>query len=206
MERKLPIGIQDFVKIREWGYSYVDKTAQIHKLVTGSGKIFFLSRPRRFGKSLLCSTMGALFEGRRDLFGPIAGQPALAVEGLKWEWKKHPVIHIDLNPGDYTAGIEHLNARLYNCLYDIARNAGLPLRGDLAAEQFFNLIKDMTGQAGQKAVVIIDEYDKPLLTTIDAPELHAQIRSALKGFYGVLKSADADLRLVFLTGVTKFSQ
>jgi hypothetical protein len=206
MKRKLPIGIQDFVKIREGGYCYVDKTAQIHKLVTGSGGVFFLSRPRRFGKSLLCSTLGALFEGRRELFGPIAEQPPLAIDGLDWEWKKYPVIRIDLNPGNYTAGIEHLNARLYNNLDNIARNAGLSLRGDLAAEQFYNLIRDMTEQAGQKVVVIIDEYDKPLLTTIDAPEVHAQIRSALKGFYGVLKSADAGLRLVLLTGVTKFSQ
>ena len=79
----------------------MDKTARIHELVTGSGRVFFLSRPRRFGKSLLCSTLGALFEGRRELFGAIAGQPPLAVDALDCEWKKHPVIRIDLNPGDY---------------------------------------------------------------------------------------------------------
>jgi hypothetical protein len=87
MGQKLPIGIQDFVGIRKDGFLYVDKTARIHELVTGSGQFFFLSRPRRFGKSLLCSTLGALFEGRRELFGAIAGQPPLAVNSLEWEWK-----------------------------------------------------------------------------------------------------------------------
>ena len=87
MGRKLPIGIQDFASIREDGFLYVDKTARIHELATGSGRVFFLSRPRRFGKSLLCSILEALFEGRRELFGPIAGQPPLAIDALVWEWK-----------------------------------------------------------------------------------------------------------------------
>ncbi|MDR2578914.1 MAG: AAA family ATPase [Chitinispirillales bacterium] len=87
MKRLLPIGIQDFSKIREGGFVYVDKTARIHELLTGSGQSFFLSRPRRFGKSLLCSTLGAIFEGRRELFGEMAGRPALAINSLDWEWK-----------------------------------------------------------------------------------------------------------------------
>ncbi len=92
MKRRLPIGIQDFTKIREGGYAYVDKTATIHHLVSGFEGAFVLSRPRRFGKSLLCSTLGAIFEGRRELFGEIAGRPALAIDSLEWEWKKHPII------------------------------------------------------------------------------------------------------------------
>jgi hypothetical protein len=125
---------------------------------------------------------------------------------LTGDWKKHPVIHIDLNPGNYTEGVEHLNARLYNDLYNIARNTGLLLRGDLAAEQFYNLIGDMASQAGERTVVIIDEYDKPLLSAIDTPETHREIRNALKGFYAVLKSSDRYLKFVLLTGLAKFSQ
>jgi hypothetical protein len=200
MERRLPIGIQDFVSIREEGFLYVDKTARIHELATGSGRVFFLSRPRRFGKSLLCSTLGALFEGRRELFS------GLAIDGLKWEWKKHPVIKIDLNPGRYEDGVERLDLRLHSLLSETALGAGLPLRNSVPEEQFGSLIKDLAEQAGQKTVVIIDEYDKPLLSTINMPDVHEKIRAALKAFYGVLKSSDAYLHMVFLTGVTKFSQ
>jgi uncharacterized protein (DUF779 family) len=108
MGRKLLIGIQDFVSIREEGFLYVDKTARIHDLTTGSGRVFFLSCPRRFGKSLLCSTLGAIFEGqRRELFGAIAGQSPLAIDGLPWEWKKHPVIRIDLNAGAWRSFSYH---------------------------------------------------------------------------------------------------
>ncbi|MHB9292367.1 hypothetical protein Holit_01464 [Hollandina sp. SP2] len=206
MERKLPIGIQDFVSIRQEGYVYVDKTARIYRLITGSGKVFFLSRPRRFGKSLLCSTLGALFEGRRELFGAIAGQRPLAIDGLAWEWKKHPVIHLDLNPVNYTEGVNTLKTGLRNILFNIADNAGLALRGELVPNQFGNLIQDMRRVFGQKTVVIIDEYDKPLLTTIDRPDVHREIREELKAFYGVIKSSDPYLQLVFLTGITKFSQ
>jgi hypothetical protein len=97
MRQKLPIGIQDFASIREGGFLYVDKTARIHELATGSGRVFFLSRPRRFGKSLLCSTLGALFEGRRELFGPIAGRPPLAIDGLDWEGTRYPCFEFKLN-------------------------------------------------------------------------------------------------------------
>ncbi|MDR2094884.1 MAG: AAA family ATPase, partial [Treponema sp.] len=165
MEQKLPIGIQDFVKIREGGYCYVDKTARIHDLITGSGGVFFLSRPRRFGKSLLCSTLGALFEGRRELFGAVGGRPPLAVDSLDWEWKKYPVIRMDLNPGNYALGIDQLTARLHGLLAETAQAAGLPLRGGtIVSEQFYSLIRDMAEQAGERVVVIIDEYDKPLLS------------------------------------------
>ncbi|GHV91897.1 ATPase AAA [Spirochaetia bacterium] len=192
--------MQDFVNIREDGFLYVDKTALIYDLISGSGKTFFLSRPRRFGKSLLCSTLGAIFEGRRELF------EGLAIDSLGWEWKKHPVIRIDLNPGDYGEGPETLALVLHNILANAAAKAGLSLRGELAPDQFGNLIQDMSRSSGERAAVIIDEYDKPLLTTIDNPEQHKRSRNALKAFYGVLKSSDEYLKCVFLTGVTKFAQ
>jgi hypothetical protein len=206
MNRKLPIGIQDFVSIRQEAYVYVDKTARIHKLITGSGRVFFLSRPRRFGKSLLCSTLGALFEGRRDLFGAIAGQPPLAIDGLEWEWKQYPVIRIDLNPGDYERGTDELSVTIKRMLELCAGKYDVPFTGETLSDLFARLIRSLYEKYQEKVVVIIDEYDKPLLTTIDAPEIHAKIRSALKAFYGVLKSSDACLQFVLLTGVTKFSQ
>jgi hypothetical protein len=206
MEQKLPIGIQDFVKIREEGFCYVDKTARIYELIRGTAGPVFLSRPRRFGKSLLCSTVKAVFEGRRELFGAIAGQPPLAIDGLEWEWKKHPVIHIDLNPGNYTLGTSVLNSQLHITLESHEKKYGLVRGVDDPAGRFRQLISNVAEKTGEKAVVIIDEYDKPLLTTIDAAEAHRELLNALKGFYGTLKSSDAYLQFVLLTGVTKFSQ
>ena len=205
MKRLLPIGIQDFAKIREDGFVYADKTALVHQLITGSARACFLSRPRRFGKSLLCSTLKAVFEGRRELFGGIAGHPALAINSLEWEWKKHPVIHLSLNVGNYNKGVDFLNSALNNTLNNIARLNGLELRGRYASEQFSNLIFDMRKLFNERVVVIIDEYDKPLLDTMTESPLHKDMRNELKGFYGILKSSDENLRFVFLTGVTKFS-
>ncbi|MDR2578660.1 MAG: ATP-binding protein [Chitinispirillales bacterium] len=207
MKRLLPIGIQDFPKLREGGFVYVDKTARIHELLTGSGQPFFLSRPRRFGKSLLCSTLGAIFEGRRELFGEMAGRPALAINSLEWAWKKHPVIRIDLNAGDYAnEGLDALRAVLSYQLKFEADKQGVTLDDTTHAYQFAGLIQKSCNKAGERAAVIIDEYDKPLLETINNPATHEKIKSALKGFYGVLKSSDPYLRFLLLTGVTKFSQ
>jgi hypothetical protein len=205
-KRLLPVGIQDFADIRTRGFVYVDKTARAYELITGSGKAFFLSRPRRFGKSLLCSTLGAIFEGRRELFGEIAGRPALAIDGLDWEWKAHPMIRIDLVTGDYSEGKPVLNTVLQNKLENCARRYKVALRGHSAPVQFENLILDVNERLGEKAVVIIDEYDNPLTSTILEPAVHAKLRNALKDFYGVLKSCDAYLRFIFLTGISKFSQ
>jgi hypothetical protein len=205
MKRLLPIGIQDFVDIRQRGFCYVDKTALIHQLITGSGKAFFLSRPRRFGKTLLCSTLEAIFEGRRELFAEITGLPALAIDNLEWEWKKHPVIRLDLNAGDYEEGTAVLDSALNNALANIARSYDLELRGQYVFEQFGNLILDLHLRMQEKVVVIIDEYDKPLLKTMEDSDLHIAMRKRLKGFYSVLKSSDKYLRFVLLTGVTKFS-
>jgi len=205
MERLLPIGIQDFADIRERGFCYVDKTAIIHRLISGSGKPFFLSRPRRFGKSLLCSTIRAIFEGRRELFGEIKGFPALAIDSLDWDWKKRPVIRLDLNAGAYSSGVNKLHSALSRELKREARKQGVALDDEDCINQFANLIEKSCDKTGEKVAVIIDEYDKPMLGTIDEPDIHVKIRDELKGFYGVLKSYDEYLRFVFLTGVTKFS-
>jgi hypothetical protein len=130
----------------------------------------------------------------------------LAIDSLGWEWKKHPVIKIDLNAGRFEDGVSHLDARLSAALGNAAQAAGLDPRGSVVEEQFGNLIQDMHARFGQKVAVIIDEYDKPLLNTIDNPELYKKTRTALKAFYGVLKSSDEHLKFVLLTGVTKFAQ
>jgi hypothetical protein len=205
-KRLLPIGIQDIESIREDGNVYVDKTTRIHELITGSGRQFFLSRPRRFGKSLLCSTLGAIFEGKRELFQEIAGFGALAINSLGWEWKAHPVIKLDLNPGNYPAnGLVELHTNLFRGMEFCAKRHGVPLAGETISDKFARLILSLRERAGERVAVIIDEYDKPLLNTMENPELHKAIRNELKGFYGVLKSFGSDLRFVFITGVTKFA-
>ncbi|MDR2580306.1 MAG: ATP-binding protein [Fibromonadaceae bacterium] len=207
MKQLLPIGIQDFVDIREQGFVYADKTARIHELITGSGKPFFLSRPRRFGKSLLCSTLEAIFEGRRELFGEIAGRPALAINSLDWAWKKHPVIRIDLNVGDYiNGGAEELHETLRCELQEQAERHEVELIDTNIANQFKYLIRKVSEKAGERAAVIIDEYDAPLLDTVSNAAAHEEVRSKLKGFYSALKPSDKYLRFLFLTGVTKFSK
>ncbi|MDR1439219.1 MAG: AAA family ATPase, partial [Clostridiales bacterium] len=169
-----------------------------HRLAN-EGKFFFLSRPRRFGKSLLLSTLASYFDGRRDLFR------GLAVERLEKDWARHPVLHIDLNvrayrnAEDLDIGLD-TNLRMYEEKWEIT-----PGRVDAAA-RFFDLIQHAYRKTGQKAVVLIDEYDRPLIQTMERGIPNDDMRAALKGFYGVLKSADQWLRFVMLTGVTKFSK
>ncbi|MDR0684074.1 MAG: AAA family ATPase, partial [Spirochaetaceae bacterium] len=199
-KRLLPLGVQSFSKIREAECVYVDKTERIYQLVTGAMGPVFLARPRRFGKSLLCSTLAALFEGRRELFA------GLAVDSFGWAWKKHPVIHIDLNPANYLGGKVELVSVINMYLDEAAEKTGVQLMGDTISTRFAYLIQAAYGAFSEKVVVIIDEYDKPLLDTINDRELHEELKNMLRGFYGVLKSSDRFLRFVLLTGVTKFSQ
>ncbi|GHT49614.1 ATPase AAA [Spirochaetia bacterium] len=199
IKKKLPLGIQTFSKIREGDYHYVDKTACIYELITTTD-VVFLSRPRRFGKSLLCSTLGSIFEGRRDLFS------TLAIDSLSWEWKKYPVVRIDLNPGDYSRGLEQLYNLINTALRLCANKYDVPFDGEDISDRFVNLLTNLHLKYNERVAVIIDEYDKPLLSTLDEKDTHEAIRNALKGFYGVLKSQDEHLKFVFLTGVTKFSK
>ena len=194
---KYPIGIQNFEKLCNEGYVYVDKTAKLYELAD-RGCYYFLGRPRRFGKSLLLSTFSAYFSGRKDLF------KGLAIEGLEKEWSEYPVLYLDLNTGKYDSkqGLEEiLNDTLsrWETLYGSSpTEANFELR-------FKGIVERACLQSGKRVVVLVDEYDKPLLQAIDKPELQEEYRSMLKAFYGVLKTQDKYIRFGFLTGVTKFS-
>ena len=198
MARKLyPIGIQGFEKLRESGFFYVDKTRYVYQLAQSHG-VYFLSRPRRFGKSLLISTLEAYFQGKRELFA------GLAIERLESEWAEYPVLHIDLNTGKYDSP-EALNNLLndYLCKWE-ALYGHQESERDLSL-RFKGVIERARLQTGRQTVVLVDEYDKPLLNAIDNPALQQQYRDILKAFYGVLKTMDNHVRFVLLTGVTKFS-
>ena len=196
--RKLPIGIQTFEKLRNEGYLYVDKTGMVWNLVS-TGVAYFLSRPRRFGKSLLLSTFEAYFEGRKDLF------KGLAIEQLEEKWEKHPVLHLDLNARKYERP-EDLIAMLNQYLEKWEAKFGNEKKDRAPEERFEYIIQRAYEQTGKGVVVLVDEYDKPLLQCLHNEELLEAYRTTLKAFYGVLKSADKYLRFAFLTGVTKFSQ
>lgn len=196
---KLPIGIQTFSEIREGGYYYVDKTPDIETLVT-QNKYYFLSRPRRFGKSLLLDTVRCLFEGRKDLF-----------EGLylheRWNWQmKHPVIRLSFGSGVVSTRQE-LDIRIRQQFAMTRRllNLSQARQSDIAGE-FYELIADARSHYGQTAVVVIDEYDKPILDNIVNSDKARELREGLKNLYSTLKDADPNLRMVLLTGVSKFSK
>jgi hypothetical protein len=198
---KYPIGIQSFDQIIEDGYVYVDKTDLVYRLAT-EGKIYFLSRPRRFGKSLLVSTLKNYFLGRKELF------KGLKIDTLEKDWKVYPVFHIDFNATNYTNPGE-LERKLSYYISTWADQYSLPERsktlglGDLFAE----VLRAAHEQSGRRAVVLVDEYDKPVLDVLDVDKnLEEEHRNILKSFYSVFKGADEHLQFVFLTGVTKFSQ
>ena len=197
--RYLPIGIQTFEKIRMDNAVYVDKTQFIEEL-TRYKCPYFLSRPRRFGKSLFLSTLRSYFEGRKDLF------KGLAISKTETEWKKYPVFYFDFNVGDFTTE-ENFRSSLglkldsYEKIYGVRNeNAVSP------ADRFSNLLQQAHEQTGLQTVVLVDEYDKPLLNAIDDPALVDTFRKILKSFYGVLKGEDAHLQFIFITGVTRFDK
>ncbi len=198
MMRKLPIGIQTFEEIRKGGYLYVDKTDMVYQ-IANVGKPYFLSRPRRFGKSLLLSTFNAYFQGQKDLFR------GLAIERLETEWVEYPVFHLDLNAEKYDSK-EALEQMLSRNLSLWEEHWGKDMAEDTLASRFAGVIRRAYEQSGKQVVVLIDEYDKPLLQALLDASLLDEYRRTLKAFYGVLKSADRYLRFVFLTGVTKFAQ
>ena len=196
---KFPIGIQQFEKLREEDWAYVDKTVHIFNLVQG-GTCYFLSRPRRFGKSMLLSTLEAYFQGKKHLF------KGLAIEQLETEWAEHAVLHLDLNAEKYTAPEDLTNIldtylREWEERYESTEKENPSL-----SQRFRSVIRAAKQKTGRNVVVLVDEYDKPMLQTIGNEELQTEFRNALKAFYGVLKSADGDLRFAMLTGVTKFSK
>ena len=198
---KYPIGIQSFDRIIEDGYLYIDKTDMVYNLTHG-GSIYFLSRPRRFGKSLLVSTLKNYFLGRKELF------KGLKIDAMEKDWKVYPVFHIDFNSTNFTIQRtlwQKLNGMLYDWekQYEVERlEEGLDL-----GDRFIRILKAAHEKTGLRAVVLVDEYDKPILDVLDVnKDLEEEHRNILKGFYSVFKGADEHLQFVLLTGVTKFSQ
>jgi hypothetical protein len=195
---KYPIGIQNFESLRLDGYVYVDKTALIYKLVN-EGRYYLLSRPRRFGKSLLISTMEAYLSGKRELF------KGLALEQLEHDWTKYPIMHLDLNTDQYNA-VDVLKDRLNLFLSHWERDYGRDLNEVTLSQRFEGVIRRVSEKVGQRVVILVDEYDKPLLQAIGNEALQDEYRGILKSFYGALKSMDAYIKFAFLTGVTKFGK
>lgn len=193
-----PIGIQSFSEIRRRGFVYVDKTAGMYKMVS-EGKYYFLSRPRRFGKSLLVSTLKEYFLGHKEMF------EGLAVAELEKDWIEYPVLHLDLNTKKYidkSSLNEILNEHLeiWEALYGDEKKQRSP------EERFSYLIQQAYNKTGRNVVILVDEYDKPMLQAIGNEELQNEYRSTLKAFYGALKSCDEYIQFALLTGVTKFGK
>ncbi|WP_199659158.1 ATP-binding protein [Parabacteroides sp. AF48-14] len=198
MSKVYPVGIQNFEKIRKDDFFYIDKTALVYQLVK-NGNYYFLSRPRRFGKSLLISTLEAYFEGKRELF------EGLAIEKLEKDWVKRPVLHLDLNTEKYETpeSIENiLNDTLcqWEKIYGTEPSeTSLPLR-------FKGIIRRANEKTGHRVAILVDEYDKPMLQAIGNEELQRSFRSTLQAFYSVIKTMDGYIKFAFLTGVTKFGK
>ena len=193
-----PIGIQNFEKIRNDGYLYIDKTALMYQMVK-TGSYYFLSRPRRFGKSLLISTLEAYFQGKKELF------TGLAVERLEKDWIKYPILHLDLNIEKYDTP-ESLDNILEKSLTAWEKLYGAEPSERSFSLRFAGIIERACKQAGQRVVILVDEYDKPMLQAISNEKLQKQFRDTLKPFYGALKTMDGYIKFAFLTGVTKFGK
>jgi hypothetical protein len=195
---KYPIGIQNFEKLRREDYVYVDKTELIWKMVS-EGAYYFLSRPRRFGKSLLISTLEAFFSGQRDLF------KGLYVESVDWDWQEYPIMYLDLNTEKYES-VQVLSDRL-----DLFLSVNEDVYGRNEYEKslgarFEGVMRRAFEKTGKQVVVLVDEYDKPMLQAIGNDALQTEFRDTLKAFYGALKSSDRYIKFAFLTGVTKFGK
>ena len=208
IERKLPIGVQSFEILRENNFLYIDKTRYVAQLL--SGRVYFLSRPRRFGKSLFLSTLAAYFRGEKELFEGLylaQAEEELARQSKREAWQKHPVLYLDLNAKNFDtkqALIDTLERHLLNW----EQEYNLAQRFDAPEDRFYDIIEQLYRSTGTRVVVLVDEYDKPLLQTLEKEqsELHETFRRILAGFYSVLKSCDQYIQFVFLTGVTKFSK
>lgn len=198
MSKIYPIGIQNFEKIRRDGYFYIDKTALVYQMVK-TGSYFFLSRPRRFGKSLLVSTLEAYFEGKRELF------EGLAIEKLEKDWTKHPILHIDLNTEKYE-NLESLENILNDTLYKWEKVYGTEPSETSLPLRFKGIIRRAYEQTGNRVAIFVDEYDKPMLQAIGNEELQKAFRNTLQAFYGAIKTMDGYIKFAFLTGVTKFGK
>lgn len=197
VKMKYPVGIQDFGKLREMGFVYVDKTKYIRMLLE-SQAYYFLSRPRRFGKSLFLTTLQAYFEGRRELF------KGLDIDTDDMDWTPRPVIKLSLNTVDPKSE-ESLTDTIGSIFRDYEIKYGIPDYGDNLPIRFENIIKSAYQHAGRKVAVLVDEYDAPLLSTLENESLNNSFRETLKALFSVLKNADACIEVAFITGVSRFS-
>ena len=198
MGKLYPVGIQNFESLRHDGYCYVDKTELMYRLIK-TGRYYFLSRPRRFGKSLLISTLEAYFQGKKELF------EGLAVNELEKEWLEYPILHLDLNTRKYDTP-EALEQELSKHLEQWEKEYGNEYSGRAVEERFYHIIRMAYEKTGRRVVILVDEYDKPMLQAIGDDALQDRYRGTLKAFYGALKSQDGYIKFALLTGVTKFGK
>ena len=209
IKRKYPVGIQSFERLRTDGYLYIDKTPLIYKMIT-EGVSFFLSRPRRFGKSLLVATLAAVFEGRRDLFEAFTTeqgieQPQLFIATTDWKWEKYPVIRFDFSTGDLVT-IEQLDKLINDTLRGYEQQYGIsPLDPDPNL-RMVHLMRTLHKETGKRVVVLVDEYDNFILHALGDAEKVTQARQRFQNVFGPLKAEDDHLQFAFITGISKFSQ
>ena len=196
--KKIPIGIQAFSSLIKEGFVYLDKTDMIYTLANNKA-CYFLSRPRLFGKSLTLSTLHEYFDGQKELFA------GLKIEKLETKWEKYPVLNFDFNTATYNT-VEDLQSRISYMLSQHEKVFGKDEAAKQNSERFESLINAAASQTGKEVVVLVDEYDKPLLNNLFDEELKKAIRTELKAFYGVLKTCDKQIKMAFVTGVTKFSK
>ena len=208
-KRKYPVGIQSFESIRNDGYVYVDKTPLVYKMIT-EGKPYFLSRPRRFGKSLLVSTLAAVFEGRRELFEAFTTedgieQPQLFIATTDWRWEKHPVLRFDFSKSNLTT-LEKLDNYIDNTLQDYEKEYNIAQANQDVSLRMVHIIHAAERQTGRKVVVLVDEYDNMMLHSLGDADQTKVVRERFQNLFGPLKSEDDHLKFVFVTGISKFSQ
>lgn len=197
--RRYPIGQQNFRELRESGSYYIDKTAFLEKIVRNGTRYWFLARPRRFGKSLFLSTLHYFFEGRRELFR------GLYIDTVDWDWAEYPVLRLDLNPNRYDApGL--LEGVLDNAFREWEQKYGVDVKDEEYSQRFKTIIKAAHEKTGRQVVILVDEYDKPLVNNINSDEKFEDYRAMLASVYSNFKSSAEHIRLVFLTGVSRFSK
>jgi len=199
--KQLPTGLQEFEYIRQKDTVYVDKTDMLYELVSGAKKQFFLSRPRRFGKSLTCWTLNALFSGKRELF------EGLAISKTDWEWESYPVIHLDMSRISTDSGVAGVRESLAGETDDISRKHKVDLRGaTIPGDMLKRTIVEVSEKHGKPAVVLVDEYDKPFLDFYNKPPMAQEVRDIMRSYYSQLKANEPHIRFLFMTGISKFTK
>jgi len=199
--KQLPTGLQEFEYIRQKDALYVDKTDMIYELVSGARKQFFLSRPRRFGKSLTCWTLDALFSGKRELF------EGLAISKTDWAWESYPVIRLDMSNVDTDCGVDGVRMSLAKHTEYVAREHGIDLDGETMPGIMLGMaIIEVSKKYGKPAVVIVDEYDKPFIDFYNKPAMAQEIRDVMRNYYTRFKANEQHIRFLFMTGISKFTK